>query len=250
MQQYANDAAHTCIQRRNKLNERPMESLRRLEAFVHTARSSSFTKAGAALGLDPTSVSRAVTELEEELGVVLLQRSTRALRLTDDGAAFHERIARVLDDLVDAKRSVSASTAAPSGTLRVDAPVALGRARIAPIVIALSREHPALTIHLTLHDRLVDPRTEDVDILVRLNGPREPSLVARPLGESRMVVCASKRVIARHGRPRTPSDLTRLPCLGYLRHGKPEAWRLRLPKEDGRLVEVVPRGAPGLQVAQ
>jgi len=202
-----------------------MDAMWSLRAFVGTVNAGSFTRAGRELGANATSVSRAIDALEQELGVLLFRRSTRALRLTDDGEAFHARVSRILEDLADAKRSVGASGRTPTGTLRVDAPVALGRARIAPLAADLARAHPGLTIHLTLRDRFVDPLVEGVDVVVRLNGPREETLVARRLGESRMIVCAPPSLLRR--RPRSPSDLTKLPCIGYLRHGRPEPWRLR-----------------------
>jgi LysR family transcriptional regulator for bpeEF and oprC len=195
-----------------------LESLPFLTATVETG---SFAGAARRLGVTPSAVSRRVAQLEAELGVQLLARTTRRLRTTQDGQVFYEHCARILARLEEARHQLARTSASPSGVLRVDAPVAIGRAILAPRLPLFLRRYPDVRVELTLHDRFVDPVTEGIDLLVRIGKLLDSGLVARRLGESRVIHCASPEYLARRGVPRTPADLVHHDWLGYLRDFHP-----------------------------
>jgi len=203
-----------------------MDTLTAIEAFVRAADGGSFSVAARRIGVTASSVSRSVARLERSLGVQLFARSTRLLRLTDDGRAFHARAIRILEELREAKEAVSLSRARPSGVLRVDAPVALGRVMLAPRIPAFLAEHPDVRLELTLRDQAVDPVVEGLDVLIRIGVLGDSSLVARRFGVCRMVACASPAYLREHGTPRRLRDLSKHNCLGFLREGRPTPWRL------------------------
>ncbi|MFY3744342.1 LysR family transcriptional regulator [Anaeromyxobacter sp. Red801] len=202
-----------------------MLSLASLQLFAATVDAGSFAAAARRLRLSPSAVSRRVAQLERALGVPLLARTTRALSLTDDGRAFHDRCQRILEELREAEDAIARSAARPSGLLRVDAPVALGRTVIAPTLPRLLERHPDLRIALTLRNTFVDPVAEGIDVTVRMGRLSDSTLIARRLGERRILACAAPAYLRRHGRPRAPRDLARHACLGYLHQGRPDPFR-------------------------
>ena len=198
-----------------------MAMLDGIELFTVAVDAGSFSAAARRLGVTPSAVSRRVAALEAELGVQLLARTTRSLRLTEDGLAFHERCARILEELGEARDAIARVQKAPAGLLRVDAPVALGRFRLVAKLPSFLDRYPDVQVHLTLRDQLVDPVAEGLDVLVRIGPLRDSTLIARRVGESQLVTCASPAYLAKHGVPVRPRDLARHACLGYLREGRP-----------------------------
>jgi DNA-binding transcriptional LysR family regulator len=192
-----------------------------IEFFTVTVSAGSFAAAARKLRVTPSAVSRRVAALEGELGVQLLARTTRTLRLTEDGLAFHERCVRILEELHEARDAIARARLKPSGLLRVDAPIALGRTVLAPRLPAFLERYPEIQLDLTLRDQLVDPVAEGLDVLVRIGPLRDSPLIARKLGESRGVLCASPSYLRKHGKPKQLSDLAHHQCLGYLREGRP-----------------------------
>ena len=192
-----------------------------IEYFTATVEAKSFAAAARRLGVTASAVSRRVAMLEGELGVLLLARTTRTLRLTEDGIAFHERCVRVLEELHEAQDAIARVRKKPAGVLRVDAPIALGRAVLAPKLPAFLDRYPEIRLDLTLRDQLVDPIAEGLDVLVRIGPPRDSTLLARRIGESQLVICASPGYLRRRGVPGHPRDLARHHCLGYLCEGRP-----------------------------
>jgi DNA-binding transcriptional LysR family regulator len=197
-----------------------MSTLDAIEFLRVTVETGSFAAAARKLRVTPSAVSRRVAALESELGVQLLARTTRSLRLTEDGQAFHERCVRILEELAEARDAIARAKGKPSGLLRVDAPIALGRSVIATKLPAFLERYPEVRLDLTLHDQLVDPVVEGLDVLVRIGPLGDSPLVARRLGESRGVLCAAPAYVHKHGAPRRLSDLARHACLGYLREGR------------------------------
>jgi DNA-binding transcriptional LysR family regulator len=218
-----------------------MSQLEAIELFALAVETRSFAAAARRLGVTPSAVSRRVARLERELGVPLLARTTRSLRLTDDGAAFHERCVRVLDELREAREALARSSTRPSGVLRVDAPVALGRTVLAPALPRFLDRHPEVRVDLTLRDHHVDAAAEGLDVLVRIGQLGEPNLVARRLGESRVVHLASPAYLRRRGVPRAPADLARHDCVGYLRDGQPAPFHFVAPGGAVQAVSVAGR---------
>lgn len=202
-----------------------MLSLAAIQLFAATVEAGSFAGAARRLHVTPSAVSRRVAQLERALGAPLLARTTRALSLTDDGRAFHDRCLRILEELREAQDAIARSAGRPSGLLRVDAPVGLGRTLLAPTLPRLLERHPDLRIALTLRNAFIDPVAEGIDVTVRMGRLSDSTLIARRLGERRILVCAAPAYLRRHGAPRTPRELARHACLGYLRHGRPDPYR-------------------------
>jgi DNA-binding transcriptional LysR family regulator len=201
-----------------------MDTLGGIEYFTATVDAGSFAAAARRFGVTASAVSRRVAQLEADLGVPLLARTTRTLRLTDDGRAFHERCARILEELREARETIARTSTRPVGVVRVDAPLALGRVVVAPRLPELLTRHPELRVDLTVRDQYVDALAEGLDVLIRIGGLGESTLIARRLAVSQLVACASPAYLRRRGTPRTLADLARHDCLGYLREGRPAPW--------------------------
>ncbi len=208
-----------------------------LEMFVRAAELGSFSSAARALGVTPSAVSRGVSRLEEDLQVRLLSRSTRAITLSDEGQQLLQRGRRILDEVRDVHDSFEGASMTASGRLRVDAPAALGRIVLAKRMPAFLVQHPALRVDLTLRDYFTDLVAEGIDVALRIGAMRDSALVARRLGELRMVACASKGYLKQHGRPRAVAELARHNCLGFVRDGRPSDWYLG-PAGDLSPVEI------------
>ncbi|MGN6108158.1 MAG: LysR substrate-binding domain-containing protein [Kofleriaceae bacterium] len=202
-----------------------MAMLDDIEIFVAVVSAGSFSAAARKLGVTPSAVSRRIAALEDELGASLLARTTRTLRPTRDGAAFHLRCARAIDELREARRDLASAGTRPSGVLRVDAPIALGRQLLARRMPAFLERYPELDVELTLRDQFVDPIAEGVDVLVRIAPLADSSLVVKQLSRSRIVVCGAPAYLARRGTPATPQQLAHHACIGFLRDGRPDPWR-------------------------
>lgn len=203
-----------------------MSLLHGVEFFTTTVEAGSFVAAARRLKVTPSAVSRRIARLERELGVPLLARTTRSLRVTDDGQAFYERCARIVTELREARDVMMRARTKPSGILRVDVPVSLGRIVIGRSIGRFVAAYPEIRLDLTLRDQLVDPIAEGLDVLVRIGRLGDSTLIARKLGESRIVSCAAPSYLRRFGTPKTPADLARHRCLGYVREGRPAPFEL------------------------
>lgn len=210
-----------------------------LEVFVRVTEQGGFSAAARALRMTPSAVSKLIGRLEARLGVRLVNRSTRSLQLTAEGAAFYERAVQILGDLDTAEREAAAG-ASPRGRLRVNANVAFGRRHLAPLIPDFLARHPEVSIDLVLTDTVVDLMEQRADVAIRVGPLRESRLVARKLGESRVVVVASPAYLARHGTPRSPADLVGHNLLGFSFARLVEGWPFRGP--DGGIVSVTPAG--------
>lgn len=211
-----------------------------LAAFLAVAAHESFTGAAAALGLTRATVSAQVADLEARLGVRLLHRSTRAVRLTPAGQAFRERLADLPDRVDAAERAARAEQTAPEGRLRVTAPPDLGQRFLIPWVAEFLAEHPRATIELDLSNAAHNLIERHFDLAVRGTLAVEPNLVTRQLGASLLHTCARPDYLARRGVPAEPGDLAGHDLLhfAHLRGGR--VWPMS--REDARvLVPVAPR---------
>jgi LysR family transcriptional regulator, regulator for bpeEF and oprC len=218
-----------------------MESLAGVTAFVRTAQLRSFTAAGRALGLSASAVAKAVARLEASLGARLLHRTTRTVTLTDDGAVFLAHAQRALTALEDAASVVGRGTTL-RGTLRIDAPVVLGRERLVPALVRWLDAHPQLSVDVRLSDRWTPLIEEGIDVAVRIGPIADSRLVARRLGEHRLALVAAPAYLAARGTPRRPGDLDRHAGIAFRMptSGRPRPWQLR---HRTRTVELRPRGA-------
>lgn len=214
-----------------------MDRLTGLSAFVRTADLGSFAGAGRVLGLSPSAVGKAVTKLENQVGVRLVQRSTRSLRLTEEGRAFHERCRRILDDLDDAHESLMRTREAPSGRIRVSSPF-VAHHILLPVLPTFMARYPEIELDLDFSDRIVDLIEEGVDVAIRSGQLPDSRIMVRPLRPFRMLLCASPAYLNQHGTPTCPRQLKTHCGLGfrYPNSGKLQGWPLVLPTGEPELV--------------
>lgn len=203
-----------------------MDKLSSLRAFVKVVETSSFSEAGRRLRLSRSAVSKYVAELEEDLGVQLLSRTTRRVTPTENGQAYFERAMAILADLDAADHAVSQSQATPRGLLRVNAPMSFGTMRLGPALAGFMKEYPELQIQLALSDEHVDPVQDGLDVTLRIADLESSSLIARKLMPIERVLCASPGYLKQHGTPKHPNELRNHDCLtyGYLSTGN--QWKL------------------------
>jgi len=198
-----------------------------LRVFSQVVESGSFSVAAGKLGLSPTAASRHVAELETHLQTRLLNRTTRRVSLTESGRAFYERAVQLLADLEEAEQEASRAAVVPRGTIKLTASVNFGVRHVAPAIAAFLSAHPGVRFDVSLSDRIVDLVEEGFDLGVRIGAPGSDNLVARSLGETRLVPCASPAYLAAHGAPRVPEDLARHNCFTYEYVTPRNAWRFR-----------------------
>ncbi|HLG84119.1 MAG TPA: LysR family transcriptional regulator [Bradyrhizobium sp.] len=184
-----------------------MERLRTLRTFIGVAEHASFAEAGRRLNMSPTTVTRTVAALEASLGVQLLMRTTRSVRLTEQGAVFLERARAGIAEIDGAFDAVRGSKLAPRGTLTVTAPVMFGRLHVLPIVAEMLRLYPDLQIRLLLLDRVVRLVEEGIDIAVRIADLPDSALHMLRIGEVRRVLSASPAYLQERGEPAALADL-------------------------------------------
>jgi DNA-binding transcriptional LysR family regulator len=183
-----------------------MDKLSGLLAFVKTADLGSFVAAGRALEISASAVGKGVARLEQEVGVRLLQRSTRRMQLTVEGRLFHERCRRVLDDLDDARAMLSHAREAPRGRLRVSAPI-VGHHFLTPLIPDFVARYPAVELDIVFSDHAVDLIDEGIDVAIRSGDLPDSRFVSRPLQHFRLLLCASPVYLKRHGTPRVAREL-------------------------------------------
>ncbi|HEY2623269.1 MAG TPA: LysR family transcriptional regulator [Dyella sp.] len=207
-----------------------MEDFAAISAFVRVVEAKSFAAAAAQLGMTPSGVSRAVSRLEEQLGARLLFRSTRSLRLTDDGASFHARCKEILADLTEATEALGYASRKPSGKLRIGVPAAVGRALLIPRLAEFEQRYPDIRLELSMCDYAYDLNEEGIDCAIRLGPLEDSSLIARKIGYLRNVVCASPEYLARYGAPQSIEDLKQHRCINYVApNGRPRQWQFDTP---------------------
>jgi LysR family transcriptional regulator for bpeEF and oprC len=207
-----------------------MEDFAAISAFVRVVEAKSFAAAAAQLGMTPSGVSRAVSRLEEQLGARLLFRSTRSLRLTDDGASFHARCKEILADLTEATEALGYASRKPSGKLRIGAPAAVGRTVLIPRLAEFEQRYPDIRLELSMCDYPYDLNEEGIDCAIRVGPLEDSSLIARKIGYLRNVVCASPEYLARHGAPQSIEDLKQHRCINYVQpNGRPRQWQFDTP---------------------
>jgi LysR family transcriptional regulator for bpeEF and oprC len=218
-----------------------MDRLLALQTFARVVELGGFTKAAESLRLSKTTVSDLVQNLEAHLGTRLLQRTTRRVTVTPEGAAFYERCARILADLEEAEASVMQTRVAPKGRLRVDMPGALGRLFIIPQLPQFFARYPDLRLELGFGLRPVNLVQEGVDCVVRAGVQPDSSLVARRIGAMNFICCASPAYLREHGAPSSPEDLAAHRCVNFMsnRNGRILDWEF---VRDGRKIELSLKG--------
>jgi DNA-binding transcriptional LysR family regulator len=214
-----------------------MKDLEALEVFAKVVATRSMSAAAKSLKLSPAAVSKKISRLEQELGVRLLQRTTRQIAVTEAGQGFHERVLTILASVEDAEAFACGRSAEITGSLKVAAPTSFGRMHIAPHLPEFMRKHSNLSIELVLSDALTDIISDGFDVAIRIFELKDSAFIARRLANVQRVLCASPDYVARHGMPATIEDLANHHCLPA-HNGEP--WRLEGP--DGTLT-IRPEGA-------
>jgi DNA-binding transcriptional LysR family regulator len=212
-----------------------------IELFCLTAQHQGFTAAAKAAGLTAAAVSRSVARLEERLGVRLLMRTTRQVRLTDVGQRYYDQCRQALGQLSEAEREASGQQLKPSGLVRVSLPTSYGHHRVLPLLPAFSRRYPDIEIEVSLSNRNIDFTDEGFDLAVRGRTPPDSGLVARKLEDAALVIAAAPPYLKRHRVPRTREDLARHNCIQFVlpSSGQIVPWLLQ---SEGRIIEWMTEG--------
>lgn len=195
-----------------------MDRFDAMQAFVRVVETGSFTKAAATLHMSKTTVTQLVQQLEARLRVRLLNRTTRKVNVTADGAAYYERVVRLLGDIDDAETSLFSASMAPRGRLRVDVPSPLARMLLIPALPGFFARYPEIQLTVGASDRIVDIIGENVDCVVRGGEITDQSLVARHVGDLELGIYAAPGYLHRFGTPLHPSELeeSRHTTVGFL----------------------------------
>ncbi|RMT86818.1 hypothetical protein ALP39_03879 [Pseudomonas marginalis pv. marginalis] len=210
-----------------------MSSILDLEVFVRTADTGSLSAAARGLGLTPAAASIALKRLETRLGIRLLARSTRSMRLTEEGKRYLDSVREALAALADGEQALRQHSQGLTGLLQLAAPSDFGRNVVLGWLDAFKVEHPNIRLQLLLNDSNADLFRDTVDIALRFGVPRDSSLVALPVvPDHQRIACASPEYLARHGTPTTPVQLAQHSTLRYMRQGRANStWFFRQGSE-------------------
>lgn len=189
------------------------QDLGRIRAFVQVFDAGGFSAAARLHGKSKALLSKYVTDLEDHLGVRLMNRTTRKLGLTEAGEAYYREASALLQQLDDLDATISDQTAEPRGLVRVSAPRNLGETTLAPAIFAFIAKNPLMSVDLRLEDRFVDLVEEGIDVALRITTLSDSSLIARKISDMRHVICASPALIGRVGTPASGEALRGLPCV-------------------------------------
>ena len=205
-----------------------MRDLNDLYYFTQVVEHGGFSAAGRALGLPKSKLSRRVAQLEDGLGVRLLQRSSRRFSLTEMGQAYYRHCRAMVIEADAADEAIAHSRAEPQGTIRLSCPIPLVQGKLGPIVAGFLADHPRVRIHLEATNRRVDVIEEGFDIALRVRTPplEDSGLIVKVLEQHRGYLVAAPDLLDRLGRPRVPGDLAVLPSLGMTRAGDRHSWLL------------------------
>jgi DNA-binding transcriptional LysR family regulator len=204
--------------------------LNEISVFVKAVELKSISAAARSLRLSAAAASHRILQLEEQMGVRLLNRTTRSLQPTEAGRIFYDHAVGVLAAVEEAKSSMAQASGVATGSLRVAAPLGFGRRFLAPLVSAFHEQYPKVDVRLRLSDHVIDLLSEAIDIAVRMSVMPDSSLISRKLADCPRVLCASPRYIEKRGRPEKPSDLLNHNCLLLRFPGATESrWTLTTP---------------------
>jgi DNA-binding transcriptional LysR family regulator len=209
-----------------------------LQIFVEVVRQGSFAAVARDRNIDPSSVSRAIAGLEEEIGVRLFQRTTRQLSPTEAGTIYFERVEPLIEEMQQAIDVATDISGKPKGILRVTASVSFGLKCIVPLLPNFSRMYPDLTVDLLLTDAVVDLFAERIDVAVRLGLLADSTLIAQQLMQTCYFVCASPDYLKQWGQPQKPEDVEQHNCLLFPLAGFRSRWIFRDRNGDEREIQV------------
>ncbi|MBP1202058.1 MAG: LysR family transcriptional regulator [Duganella sp.] len=219
-----------------------MGQFRQISTFVEVVARGSLSAAARAEGIAPAMIGRRLDALESRLGVKLLQRTTRKLALTDEGAAFLEDCQRILAELEEAETAVAERSAHATGHLMISAPAGFGRQHVAPLLPSFLSEHRDVTATLNMSDRVVDIVGEGIDVAIRIASLADSNLVSVKLADNERVVVGAPSYLKRHGEPKTLADLAKHNCLAISSEGSQRGWTFR---DNGKNVVLKVNGNMG-----
>lgn len=211
------------------------QDLARIRAFVQVFDAGGFSSAARQYGRSKALLSKYVTDLEDYLGVRLMNRTTRKLSLTEAGEAYYREASQLLQQLDDLDASISDQTSAPRGLVRVSAPRNFGERTLAPAIFEFLKTYPDVSIDLRLEDRYVDLVDEGIDLALRISAMTDSSLIARKISDMRLAIVAAPGLVARVGVPKTPDSLRGLPCIVDTNLQGQANWRF---VEDGKTLSI------------
>jgi DNA-binding transcriptional LysR family regulator len=215
-----------------------MDRFTAMSVFARVVELGSFARAADRLDLSTSAVSRQVADLEAHLQTRLLNRTTRKLSLTESGHAFYERCIQVLADLDEAEQAAAQTSLVPRGTIKLTCGHSFGLLHLAPAMAEYLARNPEVKFDVSLSDRVVDLVEEGFDLGVRIGALGPANLIARKLGETRLIACASRDYLRKHGTPKTPEDLAHHNCVTYDYVPDSSLWRFRDPDGHERAVTV------------
>ncbi len=213
-----------------------MDHMSRIGVFIAVVKSASFAGAAQTLGITSSAVSKQIQNLEQDLKIKLLNRTTRNVSLTEEGAIYFERAARALEDLKEAEEQINELKTRPRGPLKVSLPQSLGIKYFGNAIASFAAQYPEVELDVSLDDRLVDITGEGFDLVVRIGALSDNSLIARRIADCPFVLCASADYITANGAPRTPNDLKQHNVLAFTGNAGPHEWRYS--DDDGRTGQV------------
>jgi LysR family transcriptional regulator for bpeEF and oprC len=217
-----------------------MDKLQAMALFVRVVETGGIARAAESLGIPKATATTLIQKLEAALGAKLLNRTTRRVTVTPDGAAYYTRAAAILAEVQEAEEALSQHSAAPRGRVRVDAPTLIARSVIVPALPRLFARYPDIELALACNERHFDLVAEGIDCALWIGEADDPSLVARRVGFLYFATCASPSYIAAHGSPSHPSELARHRCINHFSPASGQTVEWIFSKDEERVQAVFP----------
>jgi len=218
-----------------------MDHLSRIGIFIEVVKHSSFAGAARELGITSSAVSKQIQNLEQDLQTKLLDRTTRSVAVTEEGAIFFERAGRAMEDLAEAEEQIHELKSCPRGTLKISIPSGFGRRYLQKSIAEFARQYPQVSLDLSFDDRFVNITDEGFDVVIRIAALPDSSLIARRLASCPAYMCASPEYLERCGTPQHPDDLAAHNVLAYTRNQTLHEWRYK--DKSGQVGQVKLRGS-------
>lgn len=209
-----------------------MDHISRVGIFLEVAKYESFSGAARALGLTGSAISKQVQSLEDQLGVKLLNRTTRHVSLTEAGAQYFEKARKALDDLGEAEQQLHELQVRPTGKLKINAPMSFGTQFLTQPIASFAEQYPEVELEVIFNDRMVDVVAEGFDVVIRIGALADSNLIARKLAPCPIILCASTTLTDKYGVPESPEQLINYPGIVYTQHTQKGAWRYQT--SDGK----------------
>jgi len=217
-----------------------MNHLSRIGIFIEVVKHAGFAAAARKLGLTSSAVSKQIQNLEQDLQTKLLNRTTRSVSVTEEGAIFFERAGRALEDLAEAEEQIHELKSCPRGTLKASIPLGIGLKYLRKSIAEFARQYREVTLDLSFDDRFVNIVEEGFDVVIRIGALQDSSLIARRLAASPTYMCASPEYIEANGTPEHPDDLAHHNVLAYTRNQSLHEWRYKA--NDGGIDQIKLKG--------